>query len=112
MTDAPNNLPLNEPEKKGARQREWEKRKLAEGKCIVCGRPRGDSPYKLWCRRHGVQHRMYGRKYNKTKPTPPGKKPKGRKVYDLPVQTKEEFDRLFPAIPTDRKKKQVIDENG
>jgi hypothetical protein len=103
MNDAPTNLPPNEPVKKMARQRRWEDRKRAEGKCIICGRPKGDSPYALWCRRHGALHKLRGQK--KRRNVKPGSKPKGRQPIDIPVRSIADVDRLFPAIPPNPRKK-------
>lgn len=42
-----------------SRQREWQKRKKAEGKCVVCGKIR--EHYAQHCDEHALAHRVLSR---------------------------------------------------
>jgi hypothetical protein len=39
-----------------SRQREWQLRKRAEGKCESCGKDRGSNGTKRHCRKHANEH--------------------------------------------------------
>ena len=90
-------------QKRVIKQRRYEQRQRALGNCIICGRPKGDSPYVLWCRRHGAMHRLTGKKRHGRLAT--GKGRGSSRLLDIPVQNREELDRVFPAPPPRARKK-------
>lgn len=46
------------------RQRIWQLKRLADGKCIICGKARGPNGTKTHCRRHADQANATKRRRN------------------------------------------------
>lgn len=89
--------------KKVHRQDKWYAKQVALGNCGVCGQPRGDSPFKTLCRRHGELKKLRTRRSHGSRPWKLGEK--GSKPLDLPVRDREDVDRVYPSVPRQKKGK-------
>lgn len=61
-------MPKPEFKRVVSRQREWQIKKLAEGRCVTCGRKaakRKDGKNSQWCRTHLLWFRKYIREYQR-----------------------------------------------
>ncbi len=62
----------SQPPRKMLRQTKWKVKMFQRGRCINCGEPRGDSPYKRKCRTCANEERQRHQKKYVMAPWKPG----------------------------------------